>query len=54
VYVADTLYHQNWLEVRELNYLFSKILKPYFDVAKGSKKQKKDPLAKIVREKHSF
>jgi hypothetical protein len=42
VYVANTLFHQNWLEIQGPVDLFTKVLKPYFDVAKGSKKQAKE------------
>jgi hypothetical protein len=41
VYAADTRYHQNWLEVQDPGDLFTKVLKPYFDVAKRGKKQAK-------------
>jgi hypothetical protein len=42
VYVADVLYHQNWLEIRDSKDFFNKVLQPYWDVAKGGKGQKKD------------
>ncbi len=42
VYAAETQYNQNWLEVRDPGDLFSKVLKPYFDVAKGGKKMTKE------------
>jgi hypothetical protein len=37
VYVADVIYQQNWLDIRERKDLFSKVLQPYWDVAKGGK-----------------
>ncbi len=42
VYVADTKFSQNWLEIRDPADFFTKVLKPYFDVAKGGKKLTKE------------
>jgi hypothetical protein len=54
VYVADVLYHQNWLEIRDSKDFFNKVLQPYWDVAKGGKGQKKDLLKRVHWFRYNF
>jgi hypothetical protein len=54
VYVADVLYHQNWLDIRDSKDYFNKVLQPYWDVAKGGEGQKKESLIRAHWFRYNF